>query len=679
MQMRTHRNRNTTLFASSIALFAAASMAIAGNTWDGGGGDDNWGSGNNWNPDGSPSPGSGNDLFFGGSTRLTPFNNYGSFDDWRHITFNSGASSFNITGNAIDLFGSIENLSANSQTFGLTFSVNNGSQAIKATSGNLSLTGADVFTNGNTVTLNAGASRTLSVGNVISQGGGVSVTGAGGVTLTGNNSYGGATTISGSLSIGSIANGGSNSGIGSSGTGFANLSLDGGTLSYTGGASSTNRQFQITANGGTLDASGSGALTFAATSTDSIRASGTGNRTLTLIGSQTAANILAGNLVDPTSGQSSLTKSGNGTWRLTGDFLRYTGVTTVNSGRLEIATVDGAGLSFGGGFTVPGGTLQLNVSNQLANAGAVAVSGGTFDIGANSDTVGAVSLTSGSITGTSGTLTGSSYAVQAGSVSASLAGGGALTKTTGGTVTLSAANTYSGNTTVSGGTLTLANVNAVSGSTLIDVQAGATLDVTGASGFSVASFQNLQTAATGVVNGNVVVNGKITGNGTFNNTVTVNGKLEPGTSAGNLSMGVLVLNGNATQTNLEVDGTSRGVLTGYDAVNVVGAITYDGTLVAKFSQNFGTNQTFDFFDFVGADNGTFDNVLITSTGLSNYSVTLTNASGVWTGSQGLTNFVFTEATGILSLSLAAVPEPLTAAGVILLAGRVLARRSRISM
>ena len=57
------------------------------------------------------------------------------------------------------------------------------------------------------------------------------------------------------------------------------------------------------------------------------------------------------------------------------------------------------------------------------------------------------------ITGTGGVLTGSSYAVESGTISAILGGSGALTKTTTGTVTLSAANTYTGLTTVSAGTL----------------------------------------------------------------------------------------------------------------------------------------------------------------------------------------------------------------------------------
>ncbi len=100
------------------------------------------------------------------------------------------------------------------------------------------------------------------------------------------------------------------------------------------------------------------------------------------------------------------------------------------------------------------------------------VSGGTLDLGANSDTVGAVTLASGTITGTSGILSGSSYNVQAGAVNAVIGGAGALTKTGAGSVTLSRQNTFSGGTTVSGGTLVLGDAT----NTLAD---GGTVNVNG--------------------------------------------------------------------------------------------------------------------------------------------------------------------------------------------------------
>jgi hypothetical protein len=95
-----------------VRLVGASSLLVsplfAGTTWDGGGGDDNWSTANNWDPDGSPSVGSTVDLTFAGAVRLTSNNDYTAWDDFRSLLFASGAGSFTLTGNSVDLFGKIE-------------------------------------------------------------------------------------------------------------------------------------------------------------------------------------------------------------------------------------------------------------------------------------------------------------------------------------------------------------------------------------------------------------------------------------------------------------------------------------------------------------------------------------------------------------------------------------------
>ncbi len=95
-------------------------------------------------------------------------------------------------------------------------------------------------------------------------------------------------------------------------------------------------------------------------------------------------------------------------------------------------------------------------NNVLPDAGSVSVTGeGTLDLDGKSETVGAVTLIGGTIR--NGTLTGTAYAVQGGTIAASLAGEGGLTKTGGGVLTVTAAATYTGATVISNGTLRLLN------------------------------------------------------------------------------------------------------------------------------------------------------------------------------------------------------------------------------
>lgn len=81
----------------SLAGLSTQSALAINYTWDGGGGDANWGTAANWNPDGAPTPSSGNSLIFAGTTLLTPINNYGDGDDFQNITFSAGAGAFTIS------------------------------------------------------------------------------------------------------------------------------------------------------------------------------------------------------------------------------------------------------------------------------------------------------------------------------------------------------------------------------------------------------------------------------------------------------------------------------------------------------------------------------------------------------------------------------------------------------
>ncbi|MEI7533515.1 MAG: autotransporter-associated beta strand repeat-containing protein [Verrucomicrobiae bacterium] len=130
---------------------------------------------------------------------------------------------------------------------------------------------------------------------------------------------------------------------------------------------------------------------------------------------------------------------------------RTPGSVTVNNSAKDYVLA-GSVITSAGGLT-KSGSSQLTLSAANSFVGALTMSGGTLNLGAATQTVGVVTISGGTIT--NGTLNGSSYAGQSGTLSAALAGSGALTKTTVGALMLYGANSYGGDTTVSDGTLSL--------------------------------------------------------------------------------------------------------------------------------------------------------------------------------------------------------------------------------
>ena len=190
--------------------------------------------------------------------------------------------------------------------------------------------------------------------------------GAGTFTLTGTNYYTGVTTISGGkLSVASIGNGGVAGNMGAATNAAANLVFNGGTLQYTGGTASTNRNFTLSAG-----------------TTSAIEVANSASN-LTISGSSTATT-------------GALTKTGAGTLTLSSANL-HTGGTTVAAGVLNVTNSSGSATG--------SGALTVEATGILSGTGIIATGAntitldGTVSVGSNSSAAASLALgtTSGSV------------------------------------------------------------------------------------------------------------------------------------------------------------------------------------------------------------------------------------------------------------------------------------------
>ncbi|MEE9212553.1 MAG: autotransporter-associated beta strand repeat-containing protein, partial [Phycisphaeraceae bacterium] len=389
--------------------FLSPGGALAQDTWDGGGADDNWTTNNNWVDNTAPTPATTGALIFDGAVRLTPNADVAHLGV-TSIDFAAGASAFTIGGSDLTFTGAatVTNLSANLQTINNNLVSGGASLLFDAQTANLAVAGTIDISAPSALQVTGAFDTTLS-GVISGPAGTLTKNGAGVLTLSGVNTFGGGTTLNaGTIALGDDA-----------ALGTGTFTINAGAVQATAPRTITN----AVAVNGNFTVSGSQTLDFAGTMD-------LGAATRTITTTNTALTTISGVISN-----GGLTKAGAQALELSG-VNTFTGPLTINDGTLQLtggaALADTVAVSLA---DVAGATLLLNTSETVGSLAGGGGTGGNVTLNANTLTAG-------------GNNTSTTYA-------GVISGTGGLTKEGTGTLTLTGANTFTGTTNFNAGTLAL--------------------------------------------------------------------------------------------------------------------------------------------------------------------------------------------------------------------------------
>jgi len=376
-----------------------------------------------------------------------------------------------------------------------------------------------------------------------------------------------------------------------------------------------------------------------------------GNKNLTLSGTNTGANAFNGSIGNNGTSTTAITKTGGGVWTLGNAANGFTGLITVTQGTLNYAS---AGGSNGITFNNTTGTVTLNYTGSgQTMSGAInasTVTSGTVTLGSSGS--GAVNYSNTGSLGTatsntvrklilSGTNTGNNILAGQWVNNTGTSNAATLTKNGAGTWVLTNSNTYTGATAVNGGVL-LVNGDNSSATGLVTVANTATL------------------GGTGTVGGST--------------TIQSGGTLAPGSSPGTLTFGAsdsLTFNSGSifaweittgSNTIDKVVGQSTGTLGGSGAVFNISSNTAYNTSFWLADKSW--TDVFTGFTGAGSWSGIFSS--ITGTNLTWDSMNQranASAGGYFTISGSTLNWT-------------AIPEPTSALAGLLLGAGLLRRRRK---
>jgi autotransporter-associated beta strand protein len=240
---------------------------------------------------------------------------------------------------------------------------------------------------------------------------------------------------------------------------------------------------------------------------------------------------------------------------------------------------------YSGSTSVIGGRLVLGGSQVLSRTGALLVEGGELDLGgAFWNNVDLFTLWSGSVVGGVGTgaqISADRFVVRSGSIWATLAGSGGLTKESDGTVYLLGANTYLGATSVLGGRLVLGGNNVLAAATTLTVSGG-TLDLGGAFSNAVQSL---------VLQSGLIENGVITAGSFVASSGTIASRLLGEGALRKISDGDLTLSGVNGYTGGTFVDAGRLLLAGSQVLLDSGSVEVRGgtlNLGGHYEHSFGS-------------------------------------------------------------------------------------------
>lgn len=630
--------RASILVLGTGAAFLVAPVTAADFTWDGGGGDTNWSTDENWAGDIGPS--AGDSLIFDSVAGLNATNDFTAETSFKDISFAAGAGAFTLGGNSILLGGNLSNQSTLAQNVGVGLTLGGGQHVITGSTsagatlalGNIgagSSGGVAVFAPGSgTITTTTANSNDI-LGGWASVGTGTGA--ANWATVNGSNeivAFSGYTSVA--LNAAIVSSASSNvliSGDATAGTGVTDINtLKSSSVVGTGGNDIT------IGTGGTLRFGVSGGILHDNAVANNMRigsnTTGVGNNTITAGGPVSGT---AGTLYLNTAASASSHNNVLGILGTIADNGAGGTVTVVKTG-LSSAYFD-AGNSYSGGTYIQQGHIQGNRATSFGT-GAIHVSAGgqaylnataTFandlyisGTGLPADNTGAVRLSAATVTGLV-TLEGDSRININGNTTANLNG-----KITGG-YALEFYATGSGNA-----------ANFVLGNTGNDYTGNIALNSTASNHTATLRLSSSEVIAHGAGKGNLILNASGSGTASASldlngNNETVNGLVSAGAGArtfvqnnatgtaatltlgaGNASgsFGGTIRNNTSGTGTVAVKKTGTGTQTLSGTNNYTGAtIVQAGTLVMNGSLAAGTTTTVGTTGAI-AGNGTFNGAVL---------------------------------------------------------------------